>query len=336
MHKPPEDRFLCAKCITARPFATWIRKNGRLGQCDFDFDHGKRGSVVAVNEFAIHVDDYFREHYQLGEEESYVTASSDNVSYRQRGSPLQEILADDLCSDSDAVIEAIIENLPDVSHREIQKGADPFYDDTANYESIAKVEARQRAEQEEYWYERRFVLQWEDFCEKVQYERRFFKTKELLDSLFGKPTEYEGGPINPIYMLKAGKMIFRARLFDGDFNEQTLGRNPETQLGAPPRDSARAGRMNVEFIPAFYGAFSEDTAVAEMRPSIGEEVAIGQFVLHRDVKVFDFTAFSRAPHDNWKAVYGHTRYDFIQQMEDEISRPVLPYEKQRQYISTQI
>jgi hypothetical protein len=74
--------------------------------------------------------------------------------------------------------------------------------------------------------------------------------------------------------------------------------------------------------------------VAELRPGIGEEVAIGEFVLQFDVKVFDFTVFSRAPHESDN--YGQTRYDFIKQMEEQISRRVLPYEKQRQYIPTQI
>jgi len=328
--------LLCTKCITDKRFAKWIRENGQRGQCDFDATHGNRGSVVTVKAFALCVDEFFREHYQLGEDEPYAVEDSDNIHYRQRGSSLLEILADELCSDGEAVVEAIIENLPDVSHHEIAQGADRFYDDTACYESIADVQARERADQEEYWYEHRFVYQWEDFCQKVQYERRFFKTKELLDKLFGKPTEYEGGPINPVYVLKAGQKIFRARIFDDGFTQEVLRRNPESELGAPPRDRAQAGRMNVEYIPAFYGAFSEYTAVAEIRPDIGEEVAIGEFVLQRDVKVFDFAVFSRAPHDKWNEVYAHTRYDFIKQMEDEIGRRVLPYKKQRQYISTQI
>jgi hypothetical protein len=50
--------------------------------------------------------------------------------------------------------------------------------------------------------------------------------------------------------------------------------------------------MNVEYIPVFYGAFSEETAVAEIRPGIGEEVAVGEFELRRELRVFDFTAFS--------------------------------------------
>jgi hypothetical protein len=253
MNKSSEEKLLCTKCITAKPFAKWIRQNGQRGQCDFDAEHGNRGSVLTVEAFAVHVDEFFREHYQLGREEPYTTEDSDNVHYRQRGSSLLEILNDELCSNDDEVVEAIIENLPDISHHDISQGADAFNDDTASYESIADVEAQERADQEEYWYERRFVYQWEDFCQKVQYERRFFKIKELLDQLFGQPTEYEGGPINPVYVLKAGRKIFRARILDDGFTEEILARDPDKQLGAPPRDRAQAGRMNVEYIPAFYG-----------------------------------------------------------------------------------
>ena len=234
------------------------------------------------------------------------------------------------------MVEAIIENLPDVSWHDISQGDEAFYDDSASYESVAEVEAEERAEQEEYWYERPFVYQWEDFCKKIQYERRFFKIKEPLDELFGKPGEYESGPINPVYALKPGQKIFRARILDDGLTEDVLSQNSETHLGAPPRDRAPAGRMNVEYIPVFYGAFSEDTAVAEIRPGIGDEIAIGEFALQREVKVFDFTVFSRAPRERWDEVYSHTRYDFIRQMEDQIGRRVLPHERQRQYIPTQV
>jgi hypothetical protein len=94
--------------------------------------------------------------------------------------------------------------------------------------------------------------------------------------------------------------------------------------------------MNVEYIPAFYGAFCEETAIAEIRPGIGDEVAVGEFVLARDLKVFDFTAFSRARGVAWKDLVTHTRYEFITQMQDEISKPISPLAMQREYIATQI
>src|SRR5450631_3761711 len=94
--------------------------------------------------------------------------------------------------------------------------------------------------------------------------------------------------------------------------------------------------MNVEFIPAFYAAFGRDTAIAETRPGIRDRVAVGEFVTSRKLKVFDFTAFSRGQGGDWRELVKHTRYDFITQMEDEISKPISPFAKQREYIATQI
>jgi hypothetical protein len=94
--------------------------------------------------------------------------------------------------------------------------------------------------------------------------------------------------------------------------------------------------MSVEYIPAFYGAFSEETAVSEIRPGIGDHVAVGEFELLKQLRVFDFTTFSRSRGGAWNESYAHTRYDFITQMQHEISKPILPFERQREYIATQI
>lgn len=93
--------------------------------------------------------------------------------------------------------------------------------------------------------------------------------------------------------------------------------------------------MNVDFIPIFYAAFSEQVTIAEVRPSLDDEVAIGEFLTLCDLKVFDFTVFSQSPRDKLDA-FRHTRYDFIDQLEQEISKPVRVWDKIRQYIPTQI
>jgi RES domain len=330
-----DEQSLCAKCTSNPLFAKWIEDNGSDGVCDFDKSHGRSNAVVTVEAFAEEVDRYFRDRYQHGEEYIYATGSSDNPSFDTHGEPYQDILGNDLECDED-VFNAVMASLPDCSHRDISKGAEPFYDDCANYELIADANKRSRADEEEFWYQNRFAFQWEDFCKTVQFQRRFFKTKELLDDLFGKPSEYREGPVRPLYELKAGQAVFRARVLDDGFSRHQLRDNPAAELSAPPKDKARAGRMNVEYIPAFYAAFSEETAVAEMRPSIGDRVAVGEFALQRDITVLDFTVFSRLAHDKQKEAYFHTRYDFIRQMEGEISKPILPFEKQREYLATQI
>ncbi len=330
-----DELNLCTRCIGAKSFAGWIEDNGVTGKCDFDPSHGDQHKIVSIVSFAEQVDRYFRAHYQLGEEYPYATADSDSPSYAQQGEPYKEILSSELECD-ETITDAIADNLPDCSHYDIKHGAEPFYDDLVNYESIAEVQRRERAEEKERWYERRFTYQWKDFCQTVQYERRFFKTKELLDDLFGKPEEYDNGLIRPVYALKIGQKIYRARLLDDDFTEEKLRGNPVKELSAPPRERAPAGRMNVEYIPAFYGAFCAETAIAELRPGIGDQVAVGEFLLRRELRVFDFTAFARKHGAEWKDCYAHTRYEFITQMQDEISKPILPFEKQREYIATQI
>lgn len=326
---------LCAHCVGNAHFSSWIEQNGSKGKCDFDKSHGRSAAAVTVEAFAEQVDRYFRENYQRGAEYAYATPESDNPSYDTYGEPYKDILGNDLECDGD-LVDAIAESLPDCTHSQIADGDEPFYDDTANYESTAKASGRERADEEEYWYQNRFTLQWQDFCEVVQFQRRFFKTKELLDELFGKPEEYNEGTIRPVYSLKGGVKIFRARLLDDTFDESGLTKNPEVELSAPPKTKARAGRMNVEYIPAFYGAFSEETAIAELRPSIGDQLAVGEFETQIDLQVFDFTVFSKVDNEKWHEAAAHTRYDFIKQMEDEISKPILPFEKQREYIATQI
>ena len=64
-------------------------------------------------------------------------------------------------------------------------------------------------------------------------------------------------------------------------------------------------------------------------------IAIGRFTTRVPLKVFDFTVFEQRATDR-KHFYDHSRYDFITQMQDEISRPVRPHERQREYIATQI
>ena len=231
MTKSSEEIRLCTKCVTDKRFTQKIIADGDRAECDFDEAHGKGRKTISIGSFSGYVDEFFREHYQLGREEPYFEDDSDNPSYRQRGLTLLEILRDELGSDDDSVVGAIIENLPDVSDRDIIQGADRFYDDTANYECIEDAEREERADQEEYWYSNRFRYQWEDFCEEVQYKRRFFNVKQLLDTLFGNPSEYTGGTINPVYSLEPGTKISRTDI-DDNLDEKSLSNNPAKELGA--------------------------------------------------------------------------------------------------------
>ncbi|MDR6284956.1 hypothetical protein HNR47_000939 [Methylopila jiangsuensis] len=315
-------------------FANWIRAHGSRGQCEINPSHGARRNVAPASDLAVEVDSFFRAHYVQGGYDITVD-DDDRTHHEQRGEGFKEILLEELGCDDD-VLSSIVDQLPDVDWHDKSQGAETFYDDSINFESLAEIRRRDEADEAEYWYERRFQFQWEDFSEQVQYRQRFFDIKKPLDQLFGKPSEYDDGAVRPVYSLPVGQRLYRARLLGRDLTEEKLRSNAAAELGAPPREKAAAGRMNVEFIPAFYAAFSLETAVAEIRPGIGEEVAIGEFEVRTELKVFDFTAFARKRDEHWEQMIRHTRYDFIKQMEDMISKPVLPSDRQREYIPTQI
>ena len=224
------DPNICTRCIGAKRFAKWVGRHGVVGQCGIESAHGRRHKVVPVSKLAEAVDAWFRETFTLGSQEPHITDDSDNVSYEQRGEPYRYLLMGELeCSVR--AIGVIAEHLPDVSHHDIKQGAERFYDDGQNYEAIEAIKRREQEEWEEHWYEVRFRLQWQEFCDNVQYTRRFFQLKELLDDLFGEPSEYDRGTISPVYMLPAGQKIYRARLLDG-LTEDRLRSNPAGELAA--------------------------------------------------------------------------------------------------------
>ncbi|WP_198137022.1 RES family NAD+ phosphorylase [Nitrobacter hamburgensis] len=229
----------------------------------------------------------------------------------------------------------MIDALPDVTDHDIMQGADPFYTDAANFESITAARAREQADQDDYWFAKRYAFEWEDFCKQVQFSGRFFGIKERLDELFGKPEEYGEGPVKPLYDLPAGQTVYRARLLNDDLTEEVINASPASYLGAPPVNRTQPGRMNVELIPAFYAAFSRETAIAELRPGIDDKIAVGEFATRVPLRVFDFTVFHQRAAERHR-FFEHSRYDFIDQMQEGISKPVRPHERQREYIATQI
>src|SRR5262249_18019491 len=119
----------------------------------------------------------------------------------------------------------------------------------------------------------------------------------------------------------------------------TFLREPELHLGPPPAVKARAGRMNPVGITVFYGAFSEEVAISEVRPPVGAVVAVGKFSLSRAVRLLDLTALSLVYHN--ESIFS-TEYDrlrnyiaFLEKIELRLARPVLPSDEALEYLPTQ-
>nr|WP_281032310.1 RES family NAD+ phosphorylase [Parvibaculum lavamentivorans] len=133
--------------------------------------------------------------------------------------------------------------------------------------------------------------------------------------------------------------LYRARVFQSDGKLEGAMIRPDRELGAPPSHFASAGRMNAKGISVFYGATSVDTALAEVRPPVGSQVAIAQFELLRPIRLLDLTALEEI-HESGSIfdpeyAYRLGRMMFLRKLTTRIARPVMPDDQDAEYLATQ-
>lgn len=110
-----------------------------------------------------------------------------------------------------------------------------------------------------------------------------------------------------------------------------------TELGAPPREKAKAGRMNPAGISYLYLAFDEKTALLETRVTHGQEVTVSQWLPVRELQVVDLSTCLRSP-----SVFSEKRLEFetmqfISAFINEISKPVVHDGSEHiEYVPTQV
>ncbi|WP_165917429.1 translesion error-prone DNA polymerase V autoproteolytic subunit [Roseateles saccharophilus] len=139
---------------------------------------------------------------------------------------------------------------------------------------------------------------WEGFRTSLRGRSRFFNAdaKIFLDGLFSiLPSLSPNGFFyaNVQVDLDAGRTLFRARRANTQADIDRIKSSPARELHAPPPEITPSDRMNVERAPAFYAAFDNKTAIAEVRPSRGSRVVVGGFTTTRKLKIFDFTSLAK-------------------------------------------
>ncbi|MFT7099060.1 MAG: hypothetical protein ACJAS6_000930 [Rickettsiales bacterium] len=328
-----ESMLMCKECIGNDLVQSFIDKKGMRGHCSINNSHSAKNKVISCPGLIIYIDEQFQKHYCVGEQYSFFD-DSDRMHYEQRGEDLVDCIAGFLECDYE-LAEIITNELKKDENYDAAGGEHLFYDDSIRYESREDVEARD-AENAEYWYENQIQFKWQEFCEYVKHSNRFFNIRSRLDELFGNADRYSEGERSPIYFIYKGSSIYRARKTDENSYDK-LKKSPMSELGPPPPDKSVNGRMNVQHIPVFYGAFDSKVAVSELRPFIQEKVALGKFTLAEDIKVFDFTVYDNIFDDKYRnSDYHETRYDILSYMQSEISQPVSLNSQSLEYVPTQI
>ncbi len=184
--------------------------------------------------------------------------------------------------------------------------------------------------EDEYWgddieHNRRLAEHWEEFREEILHINRFFPQKslnlELLTNLFPLFTE----------SIKQNTIIYRARI-SHDGNRKSCA-----EMGKPPADQSINGRANPIGIPYLYVASDIDTAISEVRPSIGDRVTVGKFRVVKDLRIVDL----REPRLESPFKYGNNlenaliHLQFMRLLGNELSNPVNPRASDIEYVPTQ-
>ena len=133
--------------------------------------------------------------------------------------------------------------------------------------------------------------------------------------------------------------FFRARIANSRDEAQRIKADLARELGPPPEQLRKAGRLNPSGISAFYGAFDLPTCIAELRPSVGGAVISAKFKLLRPICVLDTTLFADRPQAvnlfAAGALKRKRQWTFMQTFMEEIAQPVFPGEEHLQYLPTQ-
>jgi len=186
------------------------------------------------------------------------------------------------------------------------------------------------------------IRRWEQFCEQVKHNQRFTILLRPPDLGLLEESEHPSVFIRDMarwmHEELGNSISLRATLFrarrrkDGE-------RLRHEDLTSPPSSAAGNNRMSPAGVSFFYGALDLGTAIAEVRPSLAEEVAVGSFQVCKDLFVLDFSQIPE-PTSPFREDYGFRFEEFIrpflEQFAEDISKPIHSDDALIDYVPTQV
>jgi hypothetical protein len=192
-----------------------------------------------------------------------------------------------------------------------------------------------------------WLFDWQHFCKQVKHHTRyvFFKLpKKKKDSSWNQAADnpydilyHIGSIVNRLGLVAevpVGTEFFRVRVHPEGSVCKTV-----KEIGPPPLEYATAAnRMSPAGIPMFYGAFDNETALAEAAGEVGKLATIAKFTTMKKFKVLDLTKlpyvpsiFDREGRNNRSAIY------FMRDFLKDLSKPITKNGTEHiEYVPTQI
>jgi RES domain len=329
---------VCWRCIEDEYLQKMIREDGAPKECSLC----KRTDENAFGpeELAQLVEDIMQGYFVHGRivkkfgDKKFVE-DDDGEWWEQEGDPLsvhlQEVVGQYLGFE-DEIVDALKAN----ESVRPQDGEEPFFDSSQQYVSVPSDTYR-------------YIQLWDGVLNQLKHRRRFFSSsaKELFTDLFkgvenrtrwaprSAPPGEDG---NVVWNLPHGSELYRARICSSPEVTKSVLAEPFKNVGPPPPEKARSGRMNPEGVPVFYGSLDWETSLAETRPALGNDTAVIKLVTTKALRLLDFirlgSSYARLSYFQPDFVDEYERGAFLQSLQRLISQPIVPG-RESDYIITQ-
>jgi RES domain-containing protein len=333
----PAGKRICHTCIGEAYLSAEVSASGEEGECDYC---GDTAPSISIDDLAERVEQAFADHYTRTAtdpeswEERLMADRESSYVWERDGLPVHEAIQDAAGLDEEpaAHVLEILEEKHSLYHDKDNLGEESEFSSDAHYERRQPNSIG-------------LHMGWHEFEQSLKTRARFFSSagEELLARVFGgidkiktqagRPLVLDAGPTTPL------NHIYRARVFQSDTALEDALCRPDVHLGSPPPRRARAGRMNAQGISVFYGATSEDVAIAEVRPPVGSRVAVARFEITRSLRLLDLTAANEAHEDG--SIFDPSfkerlaRAAFLRSLGARMVRPVMPDDEAIDYLPTQ-
>lgn len=173
------------------------------------------------------------------------------------------------------------------------------------------------------------LLKWNTLHNELKHINRFFPQTEINFDRLKELFEFV-----LIKEENIPKIWYRARIQQGS-TPYAIG-----EMGAPPKTLASHGRANPAGIPYLYLASNELTAISEVRPHTGENVSIADYSILNGLKLADLRHPRRTVspfqlQDEAEIQSLFIEIDFLEQLGNELTRPIIPKSAAYDYIPSQ-
>jgi len=165
---------------------------------------------------------------------------------------------------------------------------------------------------------------WDDFVDELKTKNRFH-TNSINENVLKLYCSYLEKTYNK------GQKFFRGRI------SKTSSGVDISEMGAPPLELAKAGRVNAEGISHLYLSNDIDTTIHETRAGAYDIITVGTFELQKNITIIDFQRIEKIyPFSEALDLLGYAiNIEYLKRMNQEMGKTLRRDDSPLDYIPTQ-